>query len=107
MSRTVSLSPTARDDLLEIDAYVAADRGHFAADALIDQLEARIRSLRDLTERGRYPPELERIGVRTFREVIEPPYRIVYEATPDAVLVHAVLDGRRDLQTLLLRRVLR
>lgn len=107
MSRTVSLSPTARDDLLESDAYVAADRGAAEADALIDRLEARIRSLSDLEERGRFPPELDRVGVRTFRELIESPYRVVYEARPDAVVVHAVLDGRRDLQTLLVRRVLR
>jgi hypothetical protein len=37
-----------------------------------------------------------------------PPYqplRLIYEQLPDQGIVHAVLDGRRDMQTLLTQRL--
>ena len=60
-----------------------------------------------MPERGRIPPELERIGIREFRELILKPYRIIYSMAKNQVLVYCVLDGRRDLQDLLEERLLR
>jgi toxin ParE1/3/4 len=57
--------------------------------------------------RGHIPPELERIGVLEFREIFFKPYRIIYQVIRSDVYFHCVLDGRRDLQDLLQRRVLR
>lgn len=53
------------------------------------------------------PPELDRIGVTTYREVHFQPYRIIYEFSGPEVFIHGVLDGRRDMQSLLQRRLLR
>ncbi len=56
---------------------------------------------------GHIPPELERIGVLEFREVHYKPYRIIYEVYKSEVFVYCVLDGRRDMQELLQKRILR
>jgi toxin ParE1/3/4 len=53
------------------------------------------------------PPELSRINVTAFLEVHFKPYRILYEIDTATVYMHCVLDGRRDLTTLLERRLLR
>jgi toxin ParE1/3/4 len=53
------------------------------------------------------PAEPGRVGVLEFREVTLKRYRIVYEVVGRTVYVHAVLDGRRDLEDLLVRRLLR
>ncbi len=53
------------------------------------------------------PPELERVGVSRYREVHYKRYRIIYEVLGKTVYVHCVFDGRRDLQAVLERRLLR
>ena len=57
--------------------------------------------------RGHVPPELERIGVRGYLEIHFKPYRIFYQIAGRKVFVHCVLDGRRALQEVLERRLLR
>jgi len=50
---------------------------------------------------------LDKMGIREFREIHFKPYRIVYSIHENEVFVHCVLDGRRDMQTLLQQRLLR
>jgi plasmid stabilization system protein ParE len=70
-------------------------------------LQERADSLTTAAERGRLVPELRSIGVHQYRELVERPWRIVYRIEPDTVIVLAVLDGRRDLESLLLDRLVR
>jgi toxin ParE1/3/4 len=53
------------------------------------------------------PPELDERGIRTWLEVLVGPWRIVYRIDHRAVHVLLVVDGRRDLAELLLRRLTR
>ena len=108
MSRhRVFLIQEAEEDLLEIYRYVARFDSTRKAEALLQQLEALCRSLEILPGRGNHPRELRRLGVTRFREVHRKPYRVIYELAANQVFVHAVLDGRRDLDDLLQRRLLR
>jgi plasmid stabilization system protein ParE len=52
-------------------------------------------------------PELARFQMRTWRELVIRPYRLVYRIEGDTVTVLAVFDARRDLEDLLLERLLR
>jgi len=76
------------------------------ADAIIERIVARGESLARLAKRGRMPPELRAVTDRTWLEVIEAPWRIVYRQAGRTVEIHAVLDGRRDLRDILLERLL-
>jgi toxin ParE1/3/4 len=107
MKFSVLLVEDAEKDLWEIYFYVAQNDSVEKADRLLDNLERAILKLETLPERGHFPPELERIGVREYREIFFKPYRIIYQVIRSEVFVHCVLDGRRDLQDLLQRRVLR
>ena len=51
-------------------------------------------------------PELRDAGVQ-YRELIERPWRVAYRIEPERIFIVAVLDARRDLQTLLLERLIR
>jgi len=104
---TVYLLEDAEEDLFEIYRYVAQNDSVGNADKLLDNLEKTILKLEVMPERGHFPPELERIGVREYREVFYKPYRIIYQVIKSEVFVHGVLDGRRDLQDILQNRVLR
>jgi plasmid stabilization system protein ParE len=76
------------------------------AEKIIDRIIARGESLATLSHRGRTPPELRPIADRTWLEVIEAPWRILYRVVEATVELHAVLDGRRDLRDILFERML-
>jgi len=103
----VRIIEEAEQDLIDIHAYIARHDSPANADYVLDQLETLCLSLVELPLRGHVPPELERIGVTGYREIHFKPYRVIYEIIGQNVFVHCILDGRRDLQSLLERRLLR
>jgi toxin ParE1/3/4 len=46
------------------------------------------------------------VGLREYREVYFMPYRIIYRIIAQHVYVMVIADGRRDMQSLLQRRLL-
>ena len=103
--RVVWAEAAARD-LEEIVAFVAED-SPTSAERLLMALWAKAASLETVPKRGRYVPELSHFGMRSWREHVVRPYRIVYRVSGDTVTVLAAFDGRRDLEDLLLERLLR
>ena len=103
----VRLAEDAERDLIDIYRYVAHHDSAEKAAYLQDQLETLCSHLAELPGRGHVPPELDRIGVTVFREVHFKPYRVVYEIVSQDAFIHCVLDERRDMQSLLQRRLLR
>lgn len=103
----VYLADDAAKDLIDIHRSIAVSDFPNKAGFVIDRLEELCASLADFPLRGHVPPELERLDVTQYREVHFKPYRVVYEVTGRKVFVHCVLDGRRDMQELLQRRLVR
>jgi toxin ParE1/3/4 len=103
----VSLVEAAEQDLYELHLFVESNDSEERADALLDRLERAVAGLAEIPERGHFPPELTRIGVHEYREIHYKPYRIIYAIHGDTVFVHCILDGRRDMQSLLEQRLLR
>ncbi len=95
------------DDLVEIYKYTARNDSPRKAQNLLNKLEEACLSLSQFPDRGRIPPELERVGVREFKEIHMKPYRILYQVMGRSVYIHCVLDSRRDVQDLLENRLLR
>jgi toxin ParE1/3/4 len=62
--------------------------------------------LSESPERGAYPKELLALGIRDYREIFFKPYRILYRVLDKNVYVLLIADGRRDMQSLLQRRLL-
>jgi toxin ParE1/3/4 len=95
----------AAGDLERIASYLASESPVRAA-TIIDRIVERAESLASLPNRGRTPPELRSIGDRSWRELQEPPWRIIYRRL-EVVPIHAVLDGRRNLEDILMERILK
>jgi addiction module RelE/StbE family toxin len=90
----VQWTQTAVEDLLAIGEYIGRDSEQ-AALAVSERLQERASSLCTLAERGRIVPELAERGIREYRELVCPPWRMIYRVVQGAVFVHAVLDARR------------
>jgi toxin ParE1/3/4 len=107
MPRALLLTDDAADDLDEIGGYIARHDSPARAAQVLDRIGQAIADLADMPERGAVPAELAALGIHTYREVFFKPYRIVYRVLPDAVVVFLIADGRRDMQALLERRMLK
>jgi addiction module RelE/StbE family toxin len=105
-SLQVQWAEAAVRDLEELISYITAD-SPLNAERILDKLEKRARTLESAPARGRVVPELAHFGIRSWRESIVKPYRIIYRIDEGTVNVLAVLDGRRELQDLLLERLIR
>ena len=95
---------TAQQDLTEIVEYIAQDSVGDAL-AILQKLETKAALLITLPNRGRIVPELLHTGISQYRELVNAPWRIIYRVENKQVLIMAVLDSRRDLQTVLLNRL--
>jgi len=107
MKHQVLVITEAEEDIFDIYKYVLRADGRSRADHLLAKLQETCQSLADIPRRGHSPPELERVGVRGYREIHFKPYRIIYQIVGKKVFIHCVLDGRRNLQEILERRMLR
>jgi toxin ParE1/3/4 len=107
MAYRVLLTDDAADDLEGLHGYIATHDSPARAAHVLDGIERVFTSLAELPGRGSYPKELSALGIREYREVFFKPYRIVYRVIGDAVYVMLIADGRRDMQGLLARRLLR
>ncbi len=102
----VHLTDGAERDLEEIHRYVAKAVSRAKANRLLDRLLEVTEGLETFPERGRFPEELQGLGIREYREVLFGPYRVIYRVMGERVLIYVVADGRRDMQSLLERRLL-
>ncbi|MGZ3578728.1 MAG: type II toxin-antitoxin system RelE/ParE family toxin [Syntrophales bacterium] len=94
----------AENDLKEVIEYIAADS---PANALrtFNKIRHKASSLYSSPERGRIVPELHDQGIVLYRELIVPPWRVIYRISEKQVYVLSLLDSRRNVEDILLRRL--
>ena len=95
----------ARNDLASIYSYIADHDSKAHADQVIQGILQAALSLKKIPERGNYPPELVQVEIRAYRQVFFKPYRIIYRISGREVFVLLIADGRRNLASVLLRRL--
>jgi toxin ParE1/3/4 len=106
MPFTVLLTHDAARDLDELYDYIARHDAPRKADYVLEQIEKTFSQLSEFPERGAYPKELLALGIRDYREIFFRPYRILYRVFDKNIYVLLIADGRRDMQSLLQRRLL-
>lgn len=102
----VMLTRGAEQDLESIYDYIYEYDCPASANHVLDQLMHAVRSLEQFPERGSYPKELAALGIREYRQTAFKPYRVIYRIVDNQVIIYLIIDGRRDIQTMLARRLL-
>jgi toxin ParE1/3/4 len=106
MSKTykINWANVAENDLIEIIEYISINS---PVDALkiLQKIKKMASSLHSLPERGRVVPELQDQSILIYREIVIPPWRIIYRISDDEVYVLTVLDARRNVEDILLKRL--
>ncbi|MEN8244619.1 MAG: type II toxin-antitoxin system RelE/ParE family toxin [Thermodesulfobacteriota bacterium] len=95
----------AENDLKEIIDYIAIDN---PANALkvFKEIKNKAAGLYTMPERCRIVPELKAQGIAQYRELIISPWRIMFRIAETKVYVLSVLDSRRNVEDILLKRLI-
>jgi toxin ParE1/3/4 len=102
----VSLTKDAERDLEEIYLHIAEHDSPARAEHVLDRLVKATEALRTSPDRGTYVNELRSLGIAEYRQIFFKPYRLIYRVHSNQVIVYVVTDGRRDMGSLLARRLL-
>lgn len=102
----VLLTHGAEQDLESIYDYIAEFDCADNANYVLDQLMTVVEGLAQFPERGVYPKELAALGIKEYRQTAFKPYRVIYRIVGSQVVIYMIVDGRRDMQSVLARRFL-
>ena len=102
----VLLTEGAEQDLEAIHDYISEFDCVANANYVLDELMDVVESLSKFPERGSYPKELIGLGIKEYRQTFFKPYRVIYRVTDSQVIIYLIADGRRDMQSVLARRLL-
>ncbi len=102
----VVVTEGAEQDLEAIHDYIAEFDCVTNANYVLDELMGVVESLIKFPERGSYTKELVGLGIKEYRQTFFKPYRVIYRVTGSQVIIYLIADGRRDMQSVLARRLL-
>jgi toxin ParE1/3/4 len=102
----VLLTRGAEQDLEAIYDYIREFDGVASANYVLDALMDVVKSLSRFPERGSHPRELVSLGIKEYRQTFFKPYRVIYRVADNKVIIYLIVDGRRDMQAVLARRLL-
>ena len=96
----------AKRDLNEIIEYIATDSVEIALEKFYT-IKDSTNQLNTFPEQGRIIPELENESIMKYRELILSPWRLLYKIEDKSIYILAVIDGRRNIEDILMKRLLR
>jgi addiction module RelE/StbE family toxin len=97
-------SNIAENDLKTILEYITDDSPPNAL-KIFKSIKQKASALNTFPERGRIVPELQDQGILQYRELIIPPWRLLYRISEKNAFVLSVLDSRRNIEDILLKRL--
>ncbi len=102
----VLLTQGAEQDLESIHDYIAEFDSVANANHALDRLMEVADGLAQFPERSSYPKEFVALGIKEYRQTAFKPYRVIDRVIGSRVVIHPIVDGRRDMQPVLARRLL-
>ena len=103
---TVKVSKCAKNDLREIIKFIAKD-SPMNAHNVFNRIQAKIDSLEKFPEKGSFVPELLKHNIKDYRQLIESPWKIIYNIDNNIVKVLIIIDSRRNTQDILLEKLIK
>ncbi len=95
----------AENDLKNIIEYISVDSPQNAL-KILKKIKQKATNLYTLPERDRIVPELQDQGVLQYRELVIPPWRLIYRTSERKIFVLSVIDSRQNVEDILLKRLI-
>ncbi|MGZ2454779.1 plasmid stabilization system protein ParE [Rhizobium ruizarguesonis] len=74
---------------------------------MLTEIKSACAELEEFPAGGNIPKELAGIGISEYRELPHKPWCLIYRIMGTDVVVYCALGGRRDMQSVLERRLIR
>jgi plasmid stabilization system protein ParE len=107
MSFQVVFLRSAELDLKELKTYITNNFGQEAWRVSYGKLKESVNSLGAFPLKGNVPEEIQSLNLTQYRQVISGMNRIIYEIRQETIFIHIVCDTRKDMRSLLTKRLLR
>ena len=101
----VDIAQNAEDDLNEIINFIAQNNPQTALKTM-ERIQKKINTLYRFPNRGGYVPELLSKNIKDYRQLVDSPWKIIYKIEDDNVTVLTIIDSRRNLQEILIKKLL-
>ena len=102
----ILLTEGAEQNLESIVDYIAEFDCVADAHYVLGQLMKTVENLSRFPERNGYPKELSALGNHEYQQTFFKPYSVIYRVMKAHVIVYVIADERRDMQSLLAKRLL-
>ena len=106
MKKKIIWSQDASDDLVEIITYIKERSSKQIANEIYLRIINHVEKIVIFPESGRLIPEFLALGIIDIREIIETPWRIFYRVETSGVQIISIIDGRRNVEELLFKKVI-
>ena len=105
MTLDVVILQSAQADLHELRRYVQGRFGNKAWKQGYDRIKRSVRRIASHPGASTLPDELAALNMIQYQQVLAGANRIIHEVRGDTAYVHIICDARRDLRSLLMRRI--
>ncbi|MFT4256190.1 MAG: type II toxin-antitoxin system RelE/ParE family toxin [Pseudoxanthomonas sp.] len=105
MNVRVVILHAAEADLLELRRHLLGRFGAAAWKGSYAKIKQAVTRIAAHPHAGKLPEELAELNLMQYRQVLAGMNRVIYELRDETAYVHVICDARRDLRTLLMRRL--
>ena len=102
----VIMTQSAINDLNQIIDFIAQNNPRTAL-VIMEKINKKVNSLCLFPYRGSYVPELLARGIKDYRQITENPWKIIYKIDGNIVNVLVIIDSRRNLQDILIKKLMK
>jgi toxin ParE1/3/4 len=106
MKYKITWSDNALKDMMDILNFIKSRSGNEIAKNIFNKIQDQFIKISDFPNCQRIVPELKDIGITEIKECIESPWRIFYRVTSDEIRILSIIDGRRNVEELLYKKIL-
>jgi len=99
-------SKDAAEDFEFIVEYTVEHFSIKIAEEAYSRIIKKVEKALELPNIGKIVPELKEIGLTSYRELIEVPWRIIYRKEEGSIVIISIIDSRRNIEEILYRKII-
>lgn len=106
MTHKIIFLRQAELDLIELKKYILEHFSYKIWQISYNNIKKTIHSIALFPERGSIPSEMTKLNLNRYRQAISGKNRIIYEIGSQIIYIHIICDTRKDMMSLLVKRLL-
>lgn len=106
MSCKIVFLGSAEQDLKELKNHIIKNVGKDTWHAGYRKIKDAVNARKAFPLEGKVPEEIQSLNLAQYRQVISGMNRILYEVRQDTIYIHVICDARKNMRSLLTRRLL-